>query len=134
MRNARAIIPSPKPAFDQYRFSPAVAAGDFIFVSGVVGRGADGKATATPAEEYHAAFKEMQETLAAAGASLADIVALDTFHVSNNLREDLEVFTEVRAQYFDAPHPCLTAICVASLAVPGARVEIRATAYVGVKE
>ena len=49
-----------------------------------------------------------------------------TFHVG--LREHLGTFVKVKDRYIEAPYPAWTAIGVVELAVPGALVEIRATA------
>ena len=69
--------------------------------------------------------------LAVEGATPADIVALDSFHVSKDLVADLLVFNEVRAQYMQAPHPAWTAIGVAALGIPGGRAEVKVTAFLG---
>ena len=64
-----------------YHFSPAFRVGDTIHVSGIIGTGVDGRVPAEPADEFAAVFTQMQTTLEAAGASLADVVELTSFHV-----------------------------------------------------
>ena len=58
--------------YEQYHFSPAYRAGDFLFLSGVVAE-APGDSPATPEEyqvELHKAFSAIKATLDAAGARL----------------------------------------------------------------
>lgn len=132
MRNAKAIFGnSNREVFDLFGVSPAVRAGPFIFISGVLGLDANGVAFKDPSDEYHAAFRTIVDLLAAEGATTADIVALDSFHVTDDLMADSQIFTQVKAQYMSAPHPACTGIGVASLGAPGARAEIRVTAYLG---
>ena len=68
----------------------------------------------------------MKAVIEGAGASLADVVKLNTYHVG--LQAQLGTFAKVRDRYFDAPYPAQTAVGVAELAVPGAIIEIDATA------
>ncbi len=132
MRNAEAIFaPGDRSVFDALRFSPAVRAGPFIFISGVIGTREGRKPFDDITSEFVSAFDTIVALLGAAGATLADIVAFDTFHVTDNLLNDLYKFNEVRERYMTAPHPAWTAIGVASLARPGAHAEIRVTAYTG---
>jgi enamine deaminase RidA (YjgF/YER057c/UK114 family) len=132
MRHARPIFESDDHAiYDQFQFSPAVRAGAFIYISGVVGADARGEAFPDAVDEYHVTFRTIGRLLAVEGATMADIVALDSFHISKDLIADLRVFNEVRAQYMQAPHPAWTAIGVAALGIPGARAEVRVTAFLG---
>ena len=69
--------------YEQYHFSPAYRAGDFLFLSGVVAE-APGDSPATPEEyqvELHKAFSAIKATLDAAGARFDQVVKLTTFHV-----------------------------------------------------
>ena len=43
----------------------------------------------------------------------------------------MEIFTRVRGRYVKEPYPPETAVGVAELGIPGALVEIRATALIG---
>ncbi len=63
--------------------------------------------------------------LEAAGADFGDVVEITTFHVG---MEHLAVFGTVKADFLKEPFPAWTAIGVSELAIPGALVEIRATA------
>ena len=65
----------------------------------------------------------------AAGASLADVVELMTFHTE--LQADMQAFARVKDQYFPDRYPSWTAVGTTELALPGLRVEIRAVAVAG---
>ncbi len=132
MRNAEAIfLQGDRSVFDGIGFSPAVRAGPFIFISGVIATDDGGKVFEKIEDEFCAAFDNIVDLLGAAGATMADIVAFDTFHVTDKLLPDLYAFNEARKKYMGAPHPAWTAIGVTSLAIRGARVEMRVTAYIG---
>ena len=64
--------------------------------------------------------------LAHAGASFDDVVELTTYHVG--LADHIERFRRVKDDFVGEPYPAWTAIGISALVVPGALVEIRATA------
>jgi enamine deaminase RidA (YjgF/YER057c/UK114 family) len=108
------------------RYSPAVRAGNIVFLSGQIGRDGALEAIADPLAQYRAAFANVQLVLNEAGADLCDVVELMTFHTSF---DDFDVFRQVKDDYFTSePYPAWTAVGVTSLAVPGILVEIRCTA------
>ena len=118
--------------YDKWHIDPAVRAGDFVFCSGVLGTGADGRAPADPAEQFDAVFQNLAHVLAAAGADLSHVVEMVTFHL--DLQADIAAFTEAKERHVAGPYPAWTAVGAAQLgagAVPGARVELKATAYLG---
>lgn len=111
-----------------YEYSPGVIApaGDLLFVSGQIGRDATGHVVADPEQQFVAAFENLQSILVQAGATMADVVDLTTFHTSMT---DLAVFAKVKARFLDTtPYPAWTAIGITELALPGVLVEIKATA------
>ncbi|MNT02927.1 RutC family protein YjgH [compost metagenome] len=73
------------------------------------------------------AFDNLQLVLEAAGASLADVVDLTSFHTD---MRDLPLFMQVRNRYFKAhPLPAWTAVGAHMLGgTPGYIVEIKAVA------
>jgi enamine deaminase RidA (YjgF/YER057c/UK114 family) len=126
---AEPVVPAGKePAYDRMRFSPALRVGGALHVSGHVGRAPDGSISADPATQFEHAFSNVAHTLAAAGASWADVVEMTTYHVG--LRDHLETFAAVRDRFVVEPYPAWTAVGVAELLAPGALVEIRAIAAV----
>lgn len=126
----QSIIPPPFQAFhDAYHFSPATRVGDTIWVSGQVGIDAEMKPGEGLEAQARLAFESLKVVLEAAGASLADIVELTTYHTS--LRQDIEVFGAVKDEYFPNRYPSWTAIGVTELALPELCIEIRAVAVAG---
>lgn len=126
----QSIVPAPFRAYyDEHHLSPATRVGDLIWVSGQVGIDADMK----PAEGMHAqaqiAFACLKLVLEEAGASLADVVELTTFHT--DLHGEVDAFVAVKDQYFPSRYPSWTAVGVTQLALPGLVIEIRAVAVAG---
>ncbi len=126
MSNRGPIIPTGhQGTYDRFHFAPAFRVGDTVHVSGVIGLGPDGRVPAEAADEFKAAFDALSSTLGAAGASLADIVDLTTFHVG---MEEMEAFMLAKDAAIAEPYPAWTAIGCSSLIIPRARVEVKATA------
>jgi 2-iminobutanoate/2-iminopropanoate deaminase len=114
---------------DHYHFAPAVRGGGLLFVSGQLGLTdlappmlADGLAA-----QIDSALTNLGKVLEAAGRGYADVLELGSFHVGP-LDDHMPLFVEALARFFGAPYPAWTAVGVASLAIPGALVEIKATA------
>ncbi|GAB3626716.1 transmembrane protein [Pandoraea terrae] len=126
----QSIIPPGFQAwYDAYHFSPATRVGDTIWVSGQVGIDAEMRPGEGMQAQARIAFESLKAVLEAAGASLADVVELTTFHT--NLRHDIEVFSAVRDEYFPNRYPSWTAVGVTELALPELCIEIRAVAVAG---
>lgn len=123
------VPPSFQALYDTYHFSPATRVGDTIWVSGQVGIDADMKPVEGMQAQAQVAFECLRLVLEEAGASLADVVELTTFHI--DLRGELEAFATVKDQYFPSRYPSWTAVGVTELALPELRVEIRAVAVAG---
>jgi enamine deaminase RidA (YjgF/YER057c/UK114 family) len=113
----------------QLSFSQANRVGNTIWVSGQVGVDENLVPASTMAAQARLAFEGLKRTLAAAGASLSDVVELTTFHV--DLRGELDQFTKVKDEYIPRNYPAWTAVGVTQLALPQLRVEIRAVAVAG---
>jgi enamine deaminase RidA (YjgF/YER057c/UK114 family) len=127
MDKTNVVIPKGQEAFyERFHFAPAVKDGDRLFCSGVIGIGADGKASADPETQFTQAFESLSSVLAAAGASFSDVVDITTFHVG--LQQNLGKFMKVKDKYVREPYPAWTAIGVTELAVPGGLVEIKVVA------
>ena len=124
------IVPSGlEPMYEAFHFAPATRVGNTIWVSGQVGidsalRPADGMEA-----QARLAFGSLKYILEFAGASLADVVELNTFHT--DLRDDLPAFTLVKDEHFPEHFPSWTAVGVTELALPGLCIEIRAVAVIG---
>ena len=124
----KAIIPPGlEGTYERFHFAPAFLVGDTVYVSGVIGRGDDGRVPSEAADEFRAVFEQLASTLAAAGAMLADIVELTTFHVG---MAEIGDFVAAKDAVIGKPYPTWTAIGCAGLIDPHARVEVKATAVV----
>ncbi len=105
-----------------------VGPGRMIHVSGHLGFGADG-ATVVPGgvgAEAEAAFDNMAVTLAAAGASLDDLVKVTAYVVD---LDSYGEYSEVRRRRLPAGPPASTAVGVPALLF-GALIEIDGIAFV----
>jgi enamine deaminase RidA (YjgF/YER057c/UK114 family) len=114
---------------EQWKLAPAVRVGDTLYCSGQLGLGPDGALPADAESQFENAFGHVAAVLAAAGFEMGDIVELTSFHVG--LRAELDAFVRVRDRYLRAPYAAQTAIGVAELGVPGALIELKATAIRG---
>jgi enamine deaminase RidA (YjgF/YER057c/UK114 family) len=74
------------------------------------------------------AFKKIEQILAGAGATMADVVELVTYHTS---MDELDTFIRVKSEFFSGNYPCWTAVGVKELVLPGLLVEIKVTAVIG---
>jgi len=105
--------------------SPAVRAGDFIFVSGQVPVGADGAVVAGGIEaQTRQVMENVQAALKLAGAELTDVVK--TFVVLRDAK-DFAAFNHAYAAFFASDPPARTTL-EARLMID-ILVEIEATAY-----
>lgn len=107
-------------------YSPAVRAGDLLFVSGQVPR--DPRTGELPGatieEQARATLTNLQRVLAAAGAALADVVSVTVYLADEN---DWGAFNAVYREIMTPPYPSRT---VVGAGLRGILVEISAVAYV----
>lgn len=121
------IPPGSEKTYERFHFAPAVRVGDMLYCSGVIG--ADGsKVPEDAAEEFTAAFASLADVMKAAGGSLDNVVEMTTYHVDMN--QHLGAFMAAKDAAITEPYPAWTAIGCTELAMPGARVEIKATAHI----
>ena len=110
-------------------FTDAVRAGDLLFVSGVV-----------PVDEHRelvggddvvaqarAVFANMEQVLAAAGCTFADVVKVTVFLTDI---DDRSLVNPVRQEVFGKTRPASTLVEVSALVIRGARIEVDAVALV----
>ena len=109
-------------------YSPAVRAGDFIFVSGQVPVDpATGQLINSDiATETRQVLNNIKSILEGCGASMADVVRCGVYLIN---ADDFKPMNEVYMEYFGDAKPARTTIIVASLPLKGAKVEIDAIAY-----
>jgi enamine deaminase RidA (YjgF/YER057c/UK114 family) len=115
-------------------YSPAlridVAQGDVVFTSGQLALEADGTlhAPGDAGAQAVRCFEQIQALVEAAGGSLSDVVKT-TVYLSDFA--DLDAVREARDGLDWGTPPATTAVQVAALLFPEARVEIEAVAVVG---
>jgi 2-aminomuconate deaminase len=122
----------PRGTFPHFR-----RAGDFIFVSGTSARRADDSiAGAEPSgdgamrldirAQTRSVIENVRDILAAAGASLGDVVEVSTFLVN---MDDFKGYNEVYSEFFGYEGPARTTVAVAALPHPHLLIEIKAVAW-----
>ena len=123
----KAVIPKALQSYyDDWRMSPGHMSGDHLFLTGFTGANADGSLSADPETQMRNAFEKVGSVLIEAGLDFGSLVEMTTYHVG--LKDHLELFKSVRADYVREPYPAWTAIEVAGFVREGAIVEIRAIA------
>jgi len=120
-------ISPPGVAAPRGPYSPAVRAGDFIFVSGQVAVDpvTHQLVTGDISTETRQVLNNIKSLLEGCGASLADVVKCGVF-LSN--AEDFSAMNAVYAEFFGDAKPARATV-VTGFAVPGIHVEIEAIAY-----
>jgi 2-iminobutanoate/2-iminopropanoate deaminase len=115
-------VPAPRGPY-----SPAVRAGDFIYVSGQVpiDPATQQLVSGDVRQETRQTLTNIMRILEGCGAALADVVKCQVFLADGN---DFAAMNEVYAEFFGAAKPARTTV-VAAFALPGIKVEIDAVAY-----
>jgi enamine deaminase RidA (YjgF/YER057c/UK114 family) len=124
-------------AYDQFHYAPSRRVGDTLYISGVVAgrREGEGKDVSAFEAQVRRAFQRIQATLDAAGASFADVVMLNTFHVwqgtnsDGDKRAQFEAFSAVKDEFMKAPYPAWTAVGTTALIPDNGIVEIQAIVH-----
>ena len=110
------VFPAGRQAlYEHHRYSPAVRADGFLFVSGQVGSRDDGSPEPDFEAQVRLAFANLQTSLSAAGCSLDDIVDVTTFHTDPERQFDT-VLAVKDDMFPQAPYPSWTALGVTWLA------------------
>lgn len=129
------VIPgraAPRGRFPHFR-----RAGDFIFVSGTSARRADDSIAGVVVDAQGAVhcdikvqtrgvLENVAAILAAAGASLGDVVEIVTFLTD---MDDFAGYNETYGEFFGYDGPTRTTVAVRALPHPHLRIEIKAVAY-----
>ncbi|MBL8519360.1 MAG: hypothetical protein JNK75_01695 [Betaproteobacteria bacterium] len=125
------ILPERAEAiYNQYHYAPAVRVGNRVIVSGIPAAG-----PGTYRDQVKRMFGIALSILRMSGASMADVIEIQTFHVnarnSDDFQKELADFLEVHKEYLPVHYPAWTAIGNAVLLAPGAVVEMRLEAVIG---
>ncbi len=121
-----------------YHFSPAVRAGDYLFLSGVA-VSIRGEETPIDRETFkkhlRLGFTRLQTILNAAGTDMNSIVKITSFHVfdspllSVNKRDQVLAMAEVKGEFMEEPHAAWSAVGTTALLPDAGVVEIDIIAY-----
>jgi enamine deaminase RidA (YjgF/YER057c/UK114 family) len=121
------IVPSGLEGYmSDWRMSPGLEYDGIIFMSGFTGAGPDGVLSPNPAEQIEAAFEKVRRVLEEAGLGFEHLLEMTSYHVG--MRDQLEVFKQIRARYVVTPYPAWTAVEVVGLVRAGAVIELRCLA------
>jgi 2-iminobutanoate/2-iminopropanoate deaminase len=109
-------------------FSHAVAAGDTVYISGLLAIDGSGKISYPDDVERQteAIFDALEAILAEAGCQLGDVLKLTTYVTDI---ADRSVVNDVRRRRFGSVRPASTLVGVNALAAEGACIEIDAIAH-----
>lgn len=126
MSDIQRIFPPETPT-PRGPYSPAVVAGDFIYVSGQgpVDPVTDKMSFGDIRHETRIVLNNIKRILAAAGASMDDVVRCGVFLRDGN---DFAAMNEVYTEIFGGQRPARTTVAVA-FADPTMKVEIDCVAY-----
>lgn len=109
-------------------YSPAVRAGDCIYVSGQIPMDPiSGKVISGDVQqETRQVLTNIKTILEGCGASMADVVRCGVYLIDAN---DFKAMNEVYAEFFGDAKPARTTIIAAALPLKDAKIEIDAIAY-----
>jgi enamine deaminase RidA (YjgF/YER057c/UK114 family) len=115
---------------NQLHYSQAVKIGDRVEISGQGGIDDNLQIPEAIANEIAQTFRNVERTLATAGASWEHVVHVNSYHVGGFPPEVNDVMVKLFRHYMPGRAPIWTEVGVASLALPKMRVEICVTAIV----
>jgi enamine deaminase RidA (YjgF/YER057c/UK114 family) len=115
-------------------YNQAVRIGDRVETSGQGGWDDDWKFPESLEDEIVQAFENVERTLATAGATWRDVIAVNSYHIPGSADFIGEVHNRVMVEQFRKRmgdrSPIWTEIGVPALGAPKMRVEIRVTAII----
>lgn len=116
MSKRDAIFPAGRHAlYDLHKYSPAIRAGDLVFISGQVGSRDDGSPEPVFEDQVRRAFANLKAVLVAAGGSFDDVIDVISFHTDPETQFDTVL--KVRDEEIGKPpYPAWTAVGVTWLA------------------
>lgn len=103
--------PGRQALYERNRYSPAVRANGFLFVSGQVGSREDGSPEPVLEDQVRRAFENLNAVLGAAGCTFDDVVDVTVFLVDPEAIFE-RVWAIVPEDWGQAPYPTLTGIGV----------------------
>jgi 2-iminobutanoate/2-iminopropanoate deaminase len=121
----RLIVPGQLPPVSHY--CHVVRSGNLIWVSGAIGVAADGSVPEDVGKQAELALASIDACLKAAGGGAANVVKVNVYLTDIGDRAKVN---PARQRYFGEHRPASTLVGVTALVLPGAKVEIEATAVV----
>ncbi|WP_298859508.1 Rid family hydrolase [uncultured Sulfitobacter sp.] len=109
-------------------FSPAVRAGDLLFLTGATGSDAKGVMPEGIEAQTRNALTKAITILEAADATAQSVVEATSFHIG--LQTHFDQVDTILREILGVPLPAWTAVEVAGLRRPGALIELRLVAHV----
>lgn len=117
-------------ALDLLYYSQAVRVDNRVEISGQGGWNDDFEIPASLVEEIEQAFRNVERTLATAGAGWEHVIHVNSYHVGGFPPEVNETMTRLYRHYMPHQAPIWTQTGVEALGLPAMRVEIRVTAII----
>jgi enamine deaminase RidA (YjgF/YER057c/UK114 family) len=108
--------------YESTHIPAAVLDGDRLYLTGHTGEDPDGNSSTDPETQIRQTFRHIGATLSKGGASWADVVELNSYHVG--LRDQAEILIAIAGEFPSDPYPAWTAVGVTELFDEGAVVEI----------
>jgi enamine deaminase RidA (YjgF/YER057c/UK114 family) len=122
-----AIVPAAWAGFyDATNIPAAVRVGNVLRLTGHTGDRADGTFADSAEEQIRQTFSNIANTLAEVGATWADVVEINSFHV--RFQDHPEAELTVAAEFLEAPYPAWSAVGVTELFETAALYELRCVA------
>lgn len=117
-------------SYHLYHYTPVLKVGEMVVVSGIPAGMGD-----TYEDKVRNMFRALEQHLAQAGASLADVVELTSFHPgatdSATFNAEFARFAPIHHEFFPDHYPAWSAVGTTALLMPTAVVELRAVAIIG---
>lgn len=116
-------------SYHELHYTPVLKIGDRVIVSGIPASVGE-----TDEDKIRWMFRQLEAHLTRAGATLADVVELQSFHVAGDhaeFRRRLEPMLKVHREVFRDHYPAWTAVATPALYSADAPVELRAEAIIG---
>ena len=110
---ARNVVfpPGRQALYEKNRYSPAVLADGFLFVSGQVGSLDDGTPEPDLDKQVHRAFANLNAILGAASCTFDDVVDVTVFIVDPESKFE-QIWSVLQQHWGNAPYPNVTAVGV----------------------
>ena len=117
-------------SYHNFAYTPVLRVGDRVIVSGI-----PAAVGTTYEERIDWMYRQLQAHLEVAGASLADVVELSSFHTepktTEQFRREFARYLPIHRKYFPDHFPAWSAVGSTALLAEGAPVELRAVAIIG---